>query len=134
MNRGSNKMKDRIKLVVPPVEETVQMTHGLCKQLAKVRMYDDKMTYYYHKLKPLSIGFIGSDISEGSLDKMLEEAKRIELAGENAFKIRHGLAVQDADDEWYFIEHDTEKMMEYLEEKGDMETIEWMTTEEATMR
>ena len=123
-------MKDRIKLVVPPVEETVQMTHGLAKELAKVRMYDDQMTYYYHNLTPLSIGFIGADISEGSLDKMLEEAKRIELAGENAFKIGHGLAVQDADDKWYFIEHDTEKMKEYLEEKGDLETIEWMTTEE----
>lgn len=123
-------MKDSVKLVIPPVEETIQMTHGLCKQLAKVRMQDDKITYQYHEIKPLSIGFIGADISEGSLDKMLEEAKRIELAGENAFKIGHGLAVQDAEEEWYFIEHDLEKMREYLEEKGDYETIRWMTTKE----
>ena len=123
-------MKQTIMRNKPEInKDTILLTCSCAKhRLAKPHLIDGDETYYYHTFQPTPIALIGADISEGSLDKTLEEAQRIEIAGENAMNMGHGIAVITDDDDLLFIEHDPEKMKQFLKEYEEL--VEYRSSED----
>lgn len=65
-----------------------------------------------HNFVPASFGMIGADWSIEDVKKCFEEAKSIEIGGEQCRKMEHGIAVI-TDDNVYFFEADNEKLNKY---------------------
>ena len=100
-----------VQMVIPELnKDTIILSVDDAKKLAKIDEYNN-----YHILNILSIGFMGSNISEASFDEMLQDAERIEIAGENAMQVGHGIAVIN-NNECVFVQHDPDKMEEYLDD------------------
>lgn len=105
-----------VQVVIPEMnKDTILLTVDDAKKLAKIDEYNN-----YHVINIVNIGFIGSNISEATFDEILQDAERIEIAGENAMQLGHGIALIN-NNECVFVKHDPDKMAEYgvIEDETD---------------
>lgn len=99
-----------VKVVIPELnKDTIILSVDDAKKLVKIDEYNN-----YHVINIVNIGFIGSNMSKESFDKMLQDAERIEIAGENAMRVGHGIAVIKYNNECVFVQHDPDKMEEFI--------------------
>ena len=101
-------------IVIPDTDDDrIILSAKRAKELLK---YDEDGTVHSFAYSPVAL--IGSSVEGKSLDNIFEVAKSIEISGDNAMDIGHGIAVIDKEDNVIFFEHDPILMEKFLKEYG----------------
>ena len=107
---------------------TAKITPYLAKKLFKVDEEYNTVHCFRRTSSPL---IIGCDYDYSRLAEDLQRARDIRIAGENAMKSGHGIAVLLSDEaDWVFFEHKEEEMNRYLELLEEAEPKEKEKTKE----
>ena len=105
----------RVELMIPETDEDrIFITAGCARELMKI----DMKTHTYHSFQAFPLGLIGANVSWENLDPILMSAKSIEISGDNAMGMGHGICVIDEGDNVFFFEHDEKAMEEFMKERS----------------
>ena len=101
-------------IVIPEVDDDrIILSAKRAKELLK---YDEDGNVHSFGYSPVAL--MGALVEGKSLDNIFGGAKSIEIAGDNAMDIGHGIAVIDEEDNVIFFEHDPILMEKLIKEYG----------------
>lgn len=93
------------------MEDKIILTKEEAMKIAKIN--DDTI----HNFVSTSFALLGADYGLETFNQYLDEATCIEVGGEHCRGMNHALAIF-RNGEVYFFEHDEDKLIELLKEKG----------------